>query len=121
VFTGVITISTVIYTVVTYRLWRTTQASVDVAKYTAFNTYLYALANEIEKAKGIDPNAAVFLERFSVLIADVAAEAMLKDIDLKKNDAARQYFTKLEELVSSYGIDPAIVPFLKVIRGRLDN
>ena len=51
VFTAVIAVSTVIYTIVTIKLWKATMSSVDVAKATVLMSYLTTLAQEVEKIK----------------------------------------------------------------------
>ena len=57
-FTAMIAVSTVVYTVVTHRLWKATQASVDVAKATALMAYLSTIANEIETNRETNPQSA---------------------------------------------------------------
>jgi hypothetical protein len=63
VFAGVIAVATVIYTVMTIRRWRATRSSVDVAKATVLMNYLTTLAQESEKLKATQSQAAQLLQQ----------------------------------------------------------
>lgn len=73
VFTAVAAISTVVYTIVTFKLWNATMASVDVAKATVLMNYLTTLAKEIEKIKESNPQAALLLQQVAMLLTGICA------------------------------------------------
>jgi hypothetical protein len=110
VFTGFIAASTVVYTIVTIRLWRTTRHSVDIARYNAFMAYMTTLGTQIDKAQASDPGAAKLLEALSGVMADVGIGRFLKDIDFAKDEEARQHFQRIAAVLRAHGIDPASVP-----------
>jgi hypothetical protein len=51
VFTGVIAVSTVIYTIFSAKLWKSTRSSVNIARYTGFLNLMVMLNNSIEEAE----------------------------------------------------------------------
>ncbi|MFZ5994114.1 MAG: hypothetical protein ACOYU4_03900 [Thermodesulfobacteriota bacterium] len=119
IFTAVIAISTVVYTVFSYRLWKATKATCDIARYTAFMAYLGTLAQEIDKSRGKNPVGAQFLENLMSIMAEAGFESFMKDIDLNKNPEARDFLVKLEGMFRGHGVDPMSIPMLRPIMSKI--
>ena len=120
-FTAVIAISTIVYTILTLRLWRTTRASVDIARYNAFMAYMTALVAQIEKVKSSDPVRAKLLEAFSTVIADVAISRFLSEVDFARDKDARADFTRVAEVLRAHGVDPSAIPGLGGILKQMET
>jgi hypothetical protein len=119
VFTAVIAVSTVIYTVVTRRLWKTTQASVDVAKATALMNYLATVAHEIEKTKETNPQAAMLLAQVAMLITEAGMSRFLEDMDFSKQPVVRDAMNKLDGMFRANGVDPANIPWFRPVLEKM--
>jgi hypothetical protein len=99
VFTAAIAVSTVIYTIVTIKLWKATMSSVDVAKATVLMNYLTTLAQEVEKVRITNPQAAILLQQVAMLITEAAMERFLEDVNLTKQPHMRDSLNKLDGLL----------------------
>jgi hypothetical protein len=121
VFTAVIAGATVIYTILTRRLWKTTRTSVDIARYNAFMAYMTALIGQIEKVKATDAAAAKLLEAFSSVVADVAINRFLGEIDFARDVDARKDFMRVADVLRAHGVDPAAVPGLGDVLKRMQT
>ena len=78
-------------------------------------SYLKLLTDEAEKHRSESPESAQFLDQIGALILEVGIQRFLRDIDLKKDKEAREYFSKIEGMFRGKGIDPQQVPWLRVI------
>jgi hypothetical protein len=121
VFTAVIAGSTVVYTVLTRRLWKTTRNSVDIARYNAFMAYMTALIGQIERMKATDAAAAKLLEAFSSVVAEVAINRFLTEVDFTHDADARNAFTRIADVLRAHGVDPAAVPGLGDVFKRMQT
>jgi tRNA C32,U32 (ribose-2'-O)-methylase TrmJ len=119
VFTGVIAVATVIYTVMTIRLWRATRSSVDVAKAAVLMNYLTTLAQESEKLKATQPQAAQLLQQVAMLLTEASMHRFLEDIDFSKEPRTRDFLNKLEGLLRAHGIDPEVLPWFRPITEKM--
>jgi tRNA C32,U32 (ribose-2'-O)-methylase TrmJ len=119
VFTAVIAVSTIIYTIVTFRLWKTTQGSVDIAKATVLMSYLSTLAQEIEKTKATNPQAAMRLQQVAMLVTEVSLERFLEDINFSKQPHVRDAMNKLDGLLRANGVDPQNVPWFRPVAEKM--
>ncbi len=119
VFTAVIAVSTIIYTIVTYRLWKTTQGSVDVAKATVLMSYLTTLAQEIEKIKETNPQAAMLLQQVAMLLTEASMERFLEDVSFRKQPRVRDAMNKLDGLLRANGVDPQNVPWFRPVAEKM--
>ena len=119
IFTGVIAISTCIYSYYSAKLWKATLASVDIARYTTFMNYMTTLGQQIEQTKVTDPQGAAFLEQFAMLMGEFAIERFLEDVDFKKNAEVRDYFNKIEVMFRARNVDPQSIPWLRVVLKKL--
>jgi hypothetical protein len=119
VFTAVIAVSTIIYTIVTYRLWKTTQGSVDVAKATVLMSYLTTLAQEIEKIKTTNPQAAMLLQQVATLLTEASLERFLEDVNFSKQPRVRDAMNKLDGLLRANGVDPLNVPWFRPVAEKM--
>src|ERR1017187_5618226 len=119
VFTAVIAASTVIYTIVTFRLWKATQGSLDVAKATVLMNYLVTVAQEVEKTKEANPQAAMLLQQVAMLVTEVAMEHFLEEIKLSKQPRVRDALNKLDGLLRAHGVDPQSVPWFRPVAEKM--
>jgi hypothetical protein len=119
VFTAVIAVSTVIYTIVTIKLWKATMSSVDVAKATVLMSYLTTLAQEVEKIKIDNPQAALLLQQVAMLVTEAAMERFVEDVNLSKQPRVRDSLNKLDGLLRAQGIDPQAIPWFRPIAEKM--
>jgi hypothetical protein len=119
VFTAVIAVSTVIYTIVTIKLWKATMSSVDVAKATVLMSYLTTLAQEVEKIKIDNPQAALLLQQVAMLVTEAAMERFVEDVDLSKQPRVPDSLNKLDGLLRAQGIDPQAIPWFRPIAEKM--
>ena len=119
VFTAVIAVSTVIYTIVTIKLWKATMSSVDVAKATVLMSYLTTLAQEVEKIKIDNPQAALLLQQVAMLVTEAAMERFVEDVNLSKQPRVRDSLNKLDGLLRAQGIDPQTIPWFRPIAEKM--
>ena len=119
VFTAVIAVSTVIYTIVTIKLLKATMSSVDVAKATVLMSYLTTLAQEVEKIKIDNPQAALLLQQVAMLVTEAAMERFLEDVNLSKQPRVRDSLNKLDGLLRAQGIDPQAIPWFRPIAEKM--
>ncbi|MBZ5594339.1 MAG: hypothetical protein LAP39_19020 [Acidobacteriia bacterium] len=119
VFTAVIAVSTIIYTIFTFRLWKATQGSVDVAKATVLMSYLSTLAQEIEKTKATNPQAAMLLQQVAMLVTEASMESFLEDINMSKQPRVRDAMNKLDGLLRANGVDPHNVPWFRPVAEKM--
>ena len=119
VFTAVIAVSTVIYTIVTIKLWKATMSSVDVAKATVLMSYLTTLAQEVEKIKIDNPQAALLLQQVAMMVTEAAMERFVEDVNLSKQPRVRDSLNKLDGLLRAQGIDPQTIPWFRPIAEKM--
>jgi hypothetical protein len=119
VFTAVIAAATCAYTVITIKLWKATMASVDVAKATVLMNYLATIAQESEKMRESNPQAAAFLQQITILVTEAAMEQFLSDIDLKKQPQVRDALNKFDGLLRAQNVDPQNIPWFRPIAEKM--
>jgi len=119
VFTAVIAVSTVIYTIVTIKLWKATMSSVDVAKATVLMSYLTTLAQQVEKIKIDNPQAALLLQQVAMLVTEAAMERFVEDVNLSKQPRVRDSLNKLDGLLRAQGIDPQAILWFRPIAEKM--
>lgn len=119
IFTGVIAVSTVFYTVYSIRLWRATRASVDLARYTAFMNLMIQLGQYTEDAKRKGQPEAGLLEQFVIMVGEFGFEQFLVEMDIKNDPVAREYFGKIEGMLRAINLDPNSVPWFRPILKKL--
>ena len=119
IFTGVIAVSTVFYTVFSIRLWRATRASVDLARYTSFLNLMTQLTQHTENAKKMGQPEAVFLEQFVSMVGEFGFERFLDELDIKNDPVAREYFGKIGGMLRAINLDPNSVPWFRPILKKL--
>jgi hypothetical protein len=120
-FTAVIAIATCIYTATTIKLWKATMASVDVSKATVLLNYLATIAQEFEKVKEANPQAAAFLQQIAMLVTEVAMEQFLADINLNKQPRVRDALNKFDGLLRAQNVDPQNIPWFRLIAEKMKS
>jgi len=95
VFTGVISVSTVCYTVYSSRLWKTTQATLDLARYTEFLNLILMLSKYVEDAKKQGVPETDKLQQLLNLMSEFGFKRFLEDVDFKKDKLAMEYVENL--------------------------
>ena len=119
VFTGVIALSTAIYTYYSHKLWKATRTSTDIARYNTFMSYLMSLSAEASKVRETDPEAAQFYDQLATLMMDIGISRFIEEIELKKNPEIRDYFNKVEGMFRAKGIDPSQISWFKPIMDEM--
>lgn len=119
IFTGVIAVSTVVYSVFSIRLWKATRSSVDMARYTAFMNLMVQLDAYVKEAKLHGRPEAVLYEQLGSMLVELGIDRFLKDVDLKNDKDAIEYFAKIEGMLRGHNIDPNNVPwFRKILKSK---
>jgi hypothetical protein len=121
VFTAVIAIATCIYTAITVKLWRATMASVDVAKATVVMNYLATIAQESEKIRETNPQAAAFLQQVAMWVTEAAMERFLADINLSKQPHVREALNRFDGLLRAQNVDPQSIPWFRPIAEKMKS
>jgi len=119
VFTGVIAISTVCYTIFSSRLWKTTQASVDLARYSEFLNLMLMLGKHVDDAKKQGAPETEKLQELLNIIGEFGFKRFLDDVDFNKDKLAMEYDENLEEFFLNNNIDPNSIPFFRPIFNKL--
>lgn len=119
VFTAIIAMSTIVYTVYSARLWKATRASVDISRYVAFMNLMLQLNQQAEEAKRKGLPEAALLEQFGNMLAEFGFERFLDDIDFKKDKYAIEYFSKIEGMIRGFGVDPNNVSWFRPVLRKL--
>jgi hypothetical protein len=146
-FTAVLAVSTIAYTIATFKLWKATKASVDAArasvdaarasvdvaktsadaartsadaaKVTVLLDYLAMLAREIEKNQATNPQAAAFLQQVGMLLTEFAFSRFLDDIKLDEQPRVRDALNQLAGLFRAHGIDPQNIPWFRPVLEKM--
>ena len=121
IFTGVIAISTIAYTYFSYRLWKSTRASVDLARYSAFLNLLMQLDSSLKEAKSKNLPESKLLEQMTMMISEFGFDQMLGELNISKDKEAGLYFAKIEGILRGNNIDPQSVPWFRPIARRLEQ
>lgn len=119
-FTGVIAISTVCYTIFSSRLWKTTQASVDLARYSEFLNLMLMLSKYVEDAKKQGMPETDKLQQLLNIMGEFGFKRFLDDVDFKKDKLVLEYVENLETFFLNNNIDPSIIPFFRPIFEKLN-
>lgn len=119
--TGVIAVSTVVYTIFSMKLWMATKNSVDIARYSAFMNYYFTLVGKIEDIREEDPQGAAILEQILSVHAEFGFKHFFKELDLKRDSDMRDMFGSLEGVLIANGIDPKSSPFTKPIVDKMEE
>ena len=99
IFSGVIAVSTVIYTLFSIRLWTATRLSADIARYTLFLNFTFELHRQVEFAKATNKPDALALAQFEQVILELGVKSLLKGVDLKKNPELAEYLARLDGML----------------------
>ena len=119
IFTGVISLSTLLYTIYSRRLWKETQRSVDIARYTGFFNLMILLSNRIEDAKKQGLPEAELLDQIGGFLAEFSFTKFLEELDLSKDKDAHQYFCNIEKIMRANNMDPNKISWFKPILNKL--
>lgn len=120
-FTGTVAIATVAYTFLALKLWHSARAQADIARYTAFWSLLQTLSSYADANRESNPEAARLFEAFMGLLTELGMTRLAEDIDLKKNQGAREYFRQIEGMLRANNIDPKAIPWMRIILDKIDK
>jgi len=108
----------VIYALYAIKLWKATNASVDIARFNAFPGFVLLLQAASKEAALTSKKDAQILNQLGAIIIEAALTSMAADVDLRKNPDLLRVIAQLESLVAAQDIDPRSAP---VIGGLFDK
>lgn len=112
VFAGIVAGSSMIYAGYAIKLWRATNASVDIARFNAFLGFVLQLQVAAKEAALTSPQDAQILNQLGAIIIEAGLTSMAADVDLRKNPDLVRVISQLESLVAAQGIDPRSAPVI---------
>jgi hypothetical protein len=122
ILTTIVTISTIIYTICSIQLWRTTRAAAEISRQAAFGNLWAELNRYLELLRLQDAPEAAFLQTVSDLMLEFMVANLVAHA-LEKNDPNFEEFRrKLSALVSEHEIHASKIPWVtRLVERRKDH
>lgn len=119
IFTGVIAVSTVVYTYYSIKLWKATRRSTDIARYTLFINFMLELHKMAEEARLMEKPDAPFLSQFEMVMLEMGADEALRGVKLKKRPDLMALIARIDGMLRANNVDPESIPYLRPLFRKL--
>ncbi len=116
--TAVITITTIIYTFYSVRLWRTSRQAAEISRQAALGNLWSELNNYIAICKQEGRSETGFLQELSGLIAEYMLSNLLNDISTKNDPNVAAFKTRIKKLVETKNPDVTTLNWLSPLIGK---
>jgi hypothetical protein len=100
ILTTVVTISTIIYTIYSIQLWRTTQAAAEISRQAALGNLWSELNRYLEILRQQDAPETAFIQKLSDLMLEFMIANLLTNAMEKKDPNFEDFRRKISALVS---------------------
>ena len=111
--TTIVTLSTIIYTICSIQLWRTTQAAAEISRQAALGNLWAELNRYLEMLRQQDAPETAFIQKLSDLMLEFMIANLLTNAMEKKNDPNFEEFRrKISALVSENEAHTSKIPWV---------
>ena len=115
ILTTIVTISTIIYTICSIQLWRTTRAAAEISRQAAFSNLWAELNRYLEILRQQNAPETAFLQKVSDLIVEFMITKLLTQ-GIEKNDPVFEEFRrKVLALVSENEAHASKMPWVALL------
>jgi len=101
-FTAVIAVSTVFYTIYSHKLWKETYSNTLISKFTLLMNYINMVDEKIKDIK--DENEKKFLEEYKLLFTELSMKTLFKEVSLKNSSEYNNFIKKIFLILTKYNI-----------------
>ena len=119
ILTTIVTISTIIYTICSIQLWRTTRAAAEISRQAALGNLWTELNRYLEMLRRQDAPETAFLQKLSDLILEFMIANLLTNATEKNDPNLEEFRRKVLALVAENEADAAKIPWVaKLVERR---
>ena len=118
VLTTIVTISTIIYTVYSIQLWRTTRAAAEISRQAALGNLWAELNRYLEILRQQDAPETAFLQKVSDLMVELMIAKLLTHAIEKNDQDFEEFRRKVLALMSENEADAAKIPWVAKLAER---
>src|ERR1700732_2673144 len=108
----IVTISTVIYTICSIQLWRTTQAAAEISRQAALGNLWTELNRYLEMLRQQDAPETAFMQKVSDLILEFMIANLLTNSIEKNNQDFEEFRRRVSALVSENEAHASKIPWV---------
>jgi hypothetical protein len=112
ILTTIVTISTIIYTICSIQLWRTTRAAAEISRQAAFGNLWAELNRYLEILRQQDAPETAFLQKVSDLMVEFMVAKLVAHAVEKNDPAFEEFRRKVLALVSENEAHPSKMPWI---------
>ncbi len=112
ILTTIVTISTIVYTICSIQLWRTTQAAAEISRQAAFGNLWAELNRYLEILRQQDAPETAFLQKVSDLMLEFMIANLLTHAIEKNNQDFEVFRRKVLALVSENEAHASKMPWI---------
>jgi len=117
--TTIVTISTIIYTIYSIQLWRTTRAAAEISRQAALGNLWAELNRYLEILRQQDAPETAFLQKVSDLLLEFMLANLLTRATEKNDQNFEEFRRKVLALVAENEADAAKIPWVaKLVERR---
>ena len=115
ILTTIVTLSTIIYTICSIQLWRTTQAAAEIPRQAALGNLWAELNRYLEILRQQDAPETAFMQKLSDLILEFMIANLLTNAIEKNNPNFEEFRQKISALVSENEAHASKIPWVASI------
>ncbi len=105
VLTAVISISTIIYTIYSARLYKTTRQAAEISRQAALANLWSELNNYIEVCKRENLPEAAFFQKLSGIFAEYIIASLMNDTNANTDPNLKNFQQKISQMIASADFD----------------
>jgi len=112
ILTTIVTLSTIIYTICSIQLWRTTQAAAEISRQAALGNLWAELNRYLEILRQQDAPERAFMQKLSELMLEFMIANLLTNAIEKNNQDFEEFRRKVSALVSENEAHASKIPWV---------
>jgi hypothetical protein len=112
ILTAIVTISTIIYTICSIQLWRTTQTAAEISRQAALANLWSELNRYLEILRQQDAPETAFIQKLSDLMLEFMIANLLTNAIAKNDPSFEEFQQKISALVSENEAHAAKIPWV---------
>jgi hypothetical protein len=112
ILTAIVTISTIIYTICSIQLWRTTRAAAEISRQAAFGNLWAELNRYLEILRRQDAPETAFLQKVSELMVEFMVATLVAHAMEKNDPDFEEFRRKVLALISENEAHASKVPWV---------
>ena len=118
ILTTIVTISTIIYTICSIELWRTTRAAAEISRQAAFSNLWAELNRYLEILREQDAPETAFLQKVSDLMVEFMVANLVAHAVEKNDPVFEEFRQKVLALMSENEAHAAKIPWVAKLAER---